>query len=133
MRAAEARFRSVEISLDTELDRAISDTPEFSVRDLSERTYHYKNQVLTWSYQIVRDAPMNGETAWISIFLTYTEPLDDNDDLTVLVRSEIFGLGQLSRVDRKLEYREAIAGIKSSSLKAILDQAFARGADLLAA
>jgi hypothetical protein len=131
MAESEARFRQVERVLDKHLSSLRSNTPDIVVRDLSARTYHYKNQVLTWSHHLVRDREDNGETKRISVLLTYSEPIAGEDDLAIRVRAEIFQQGQLSRIDRRHDYLTPIAYIEQAGLEDLARSAFEQGAELL--
>ena len=133
MSGAELRFKKIETLLDHQL-AGVRSTPTLSgveVHDWSARKYHYKNQFLTWSYQFVRDNLIDGEFERISISLTYMEPLGDDDALAVIIRSEVFQQGQISRVDRKHEYRVGMDEVEASGLEPILRNGFAHGKKLL--
>lgn len=133
MSAAETRFREIESLLDRQL-LALRSATAFGgtlVRDLSARGYHYKNQVLAWSHQFVRDTPRDGEIERVSVFLTYIEPHREGDDLMVVVRSEIFSQGCISRIDRRREYATPMEKVRTDGFGPILETAFAQGAELL--
>jgi hypothetical protein len=131
MSPAEARFREVEALLDAHLAALTNALAEVQMRDDCARTYHYKNQVLTWCYQFVRDVPADGEVERISVWLTYREPFADRDALEVLVCSEIFQQGKISRVNRRQESQWPIASVKAVGLAAIVTRSFEIGAALL--
>lgn len=133
MSPAEMRFRDVEALLDQKLSEARlrAVLSGVAMRDLSARHYHYKNQALSWSWQFVREKAIDGEIERISIFLTYIEPRGDSDALTVLVRSEVFRQGQISRIDRKHESSVTTDHVKAVGLEPLLKDAFEQGRKLL--
>lgn len=133
MSPAEAQFRDVEVLLDHKLSefRRSTASSGLTINDLSARNYHYKNQVLSWSWQFVREIPVDGEIKRISLFLTYMEPLGKSDKMTILVRSEVFQQGQISRIDRKQERCLSIEQIENAGLEPVLKNAFERGHKLL--
>lgn len=133
MDSTEARFRKIESLLDQQVSNLKSGGALAGItsRDLSARNYHYKNQVLTWSWQFVRDIALSGETNRVSICLAYDEPLGRDDALTVSIRSEIFQPGQISRINRRHEYQVAIPEIEQTSLEPLLKRAFEEGTKLL--
>src|SRR5258706_12576919 len=133
MSAAELRFRKIETLLDHQLAvlRSTADLSGVEVHDWCARNYHYKNEVLTWSYQFVRDTLVDGEFERISVRLSYMEPLADDDTLAVFLRRELFQQGQISRIDRKHEYRVAIDQGESAGLEPILKNGFTEGPKLL--
>jgi hypothetical protein len=127
----EARFREVEALLDGHLAALTNAFAGVRVRDDCARTYHYKNQVLSWCYQFVRDVPADGEIERISVWLTYREPFGDRDALEVLVCSEVFQQGQISRVVRRQESQWLIASVRAVGLAAIVTRGFEIGTTLL--
>jgi len=133
--SAEARFREVESLLDQKLSEVRGNLISSGVAmyDLSARTYHYKNQFLSWSWKLVRETIADGETERFSVFLTYMEPLPDRDGLDVLVRSEVFHQGQISRIDCKLEYRLPVSQVEKDGVETIIAEAFERGRSQLLA
>lgn len=129
--SAEAQFRLVEVMLDEQVSALLPNLREVTIRDLSARNYHYKNQFLSWSYQFVRDTKIDAEVERISVFLTYIEPFEGEGGLSCLVRAEVFQQAQVSRVDRKRRYVVSIEQVRSHGLESLLKDAFAQGAALL--
>lgn len=78
----------------------------------------------------MRGREVDGETRRVSVLLTYSEPLGDQDDLSILVRAEVFQQGQVSRVDRRQEERIPIAQIEQTGIVDLVERAFEIGAKL---
>jgi hypothetical protein len=89
MSPAEARFREVEAILDSKLEEYRKDkaSPGILFQDQSARTYHYKNQFLSWSWRFIRDTPLDGETARVSVSIYYGEPFNGKDEVDIAVNS----------------------------------------------
>jgi hypothetical protein len=132
-RRNENKFREVEGWLDAQFAalQARLDAEGIVARDCSSRHYHYKNQILTWSFSFVRDAEMNGETERVTVLLTYSEPLRDEGELTVLIRAEVFQRAQISRIDLRHEYVVELEQVRRNGLQALVMESFVQGAELL--
>jgi len=134
MPPGEARFREVERLLDRRLSefRQSPASAGLSFHERSGRNY-YKNEVLFWLWKIVQDTPVDVEVERISVSLEYTEPrnVGDADVLTVLVQSEVFRQGQISRIDRRHEDRLSVAQVRDVGFRPALQDAFERGRNLL--
>lgn len=136
MRAqAEAKFRQVEGLLDAQFAavRPGLEADGVIVRELSARHYHYKNEMLTWSFALSRDIQGSGETARVSVFLLYCEPVEGvADTLDIRIRSEVFQRAKVSHVDRQRDYAVELEEVRTGGLRAVIVDAFAQGAALLA-
>ena len=130
---AEERFRAVEQVLDRLLAEDTSALNTLTICDLSGRTYHYKNQYLSWSYQFSQDTPVDYETKRISVDMTFVEPVDleKEDVVTVFIRSELFQQGRASRIDEKSEYLMTLLDLEHSGLAACVNVAFQKGEEIL--
>jgi hypothetical protein len=98
----EAYFREAAAELDAML-AAASDwlvRERVSLVDHSARTYHYKNELLSWSVSLSIEWPVGYERAKITVWLTCNQPLDPaaRPDVTVRTIAEVFQMSQLSRV-----------------------------------
>src|SRR5579862_2425170 len=101
-RPQEASFREAAAELDTLLAAASDGLVRegLSVVDESARTYHYKNQYLSWCVRLSTEWPIGYERAKITVSLTCNEPVEASDPPKVTARTvaEIFQIGQPSRV-----------------------------------
>lgn len=134
MSPAEARFREVEAILDSKLDEYRKDKASADVlfQDLSARTYHYKNQFLSWSWRIIRDTPLDGETERVSVSIDYGEPRDGKDEVEIAIRAEVFQSGQISRIDRRGERNITVEQFVAAPFVTFIEDCFARGRALRA-
>jgi hypothetical protein len=137
LKDAEQRFRVGEKILDRALEelRASTNLNGIVVQGAAPggRTYHYKNQFLSWDERFVRDKMHDFETERVTVALTYMEPADlaAEDSVSVLVRCEIFVPGQMSRVDHKTGYDVPLDDIARAGLAEVVAAAFVKGEQIL--
>ena len=127
---SEADFRRVEAVLDKLLNAAEHELQLMGVRiiDQSARSYHYKNDYLSWSYAFQKDLPSGVETASVTVRLTYDEPMQSGQTPHIHLSwtAEIFQTGKISRIRNQSEHlcplsELAPEGIVMCVLKAVRD------------
>jgi hypothetical protein len=101
-------FRAVERELDRLVDVAMARllASDVIVADESAREYHYKNELLVWTYRFQTSWPVGSERAQITVRLQFVEFDEPPALIKVKLRmvAEVFQIGQMSRV-RKEDWR----------------------------
>jgi hypothetical protein len=98
------------------------------------RTYHYKNQFLSWDHEFIREHLHDFETYRVSVFLTYLEPtaLAADANLSVQIRAEVFRAGQISHVDGRVEYDVRLDEVQQKGMVEVMQAALSKGDQFLA-
>lgn len=100
-------FRGIERRLDCALNTAAPQLNELgiAVRDASCRSYHYKNQFLSWEQSFTREHDVDLQVARAEVQLTYMEPIEavQPPEVKVSCRSQLFRQAQESSKDLKHE------------------------------
>jgi hypothetical protein len=124
---AENKFREAERQLDLLFREAepVIAARGISVADDSARSYHYKNEYLSWRYRFETRQPRGSEIAkvWVVVSL-------DECNLTVLKvwrRAEIFQPGQLSRWESTTEEQVPLDTAMQGGLSSIIVEAIQAG------
>jgi hypothetical protein len=101
-------FRTVERELDRLVEHAMARllASDVRVEDESARQYHYKNELLVWTYRFQTSWPVGSEIAQITVRLQFAEFDEPPALIKVEVRTvaEVFQVGQISRV-RNADWR----------------------------
>jgi hypothetical protein len=133
MKEAEKRFREAELQLDELLrrDEAVIAARGITIADWSARTYHYKNDYLSWSqwFEIKRPRGSEIEKVWVTV------SLEEHDVGVVEVRrgAEIFQIGKLSRWQSATEELLPLAEMARRGLASIVLEAIHAGEGEVAA
>lgn len=127
MNETEKRFREAERRLDEMLrrDEAVITARGIIISDWSGRTYHYKNEYLSWSYwfETRRARGSEIEKVWVTV------SLEEHDVGVVEVRrgAEIFQIGKLSRWQSATEELLPLAEMARLGLASIVLEAIQAG------
>jgi hypothetical protein len=137
MDSIEDAFRATEARLDAWLRsaRPALDAAGIRVRDESARTYHYKNDALSWRHALSREAVMGLETACVTVVLATGEPdaADAVAEVRVTSRAELFRTGQPSRISLWDETWHTLATLERAGPQAVVLAAIEQGFAKLAA
>ena len=121
----ETAFREVEQVLDPLIIDAVEQFKEHDVTitDESARTYHYKNQFLSWSYRFESQRPYRGpEIASVTVSLTWDEPafVDVPREIRVWSQAAILQIGKVPRWEHTVEQVHPIELVVSRGITTII-------------
>ncbi|ADB15125.1 hypothetical protein Psta_0435 [Pirellula staleyi DSM 6068] len=125
--AVEHQFREAEHLLDELLRReqAILIARGIVIVDESARTYHYKNDSLSWShrFEIRQWRGSEVEKVWVVLSLDESNVVA----LRVWARAEIFQIGQASRWESTAEELRPMDSVLKTGLSSIILEAICTG------
>lgn len=123
----EKRFREVESQLDMLLhrDEAIIAARGIVITDWSARTYHYKNDYLSWCFRFDTKRARGSEIEKVWVLVSLDEA--DVTALRVWRRAEIFQIGQLSRWQSTTEELLSLETAIRDGLSSIIFEAIRSG------
>lgn len=137
MERVESIFRRVEGVLDELLkkDDERLRSAGLVIEDHSGRTYHYKNDHLSWSQVIRKEWRVDLQRARVTVTLYYGEPAqpDELPTLTVTWRAELFQQGQESSIDKRGTFARSLQDVQQEGVAPVIDTAIAQGAACLPA
>jgi hypothetical protein len=128
----EESFRRTQRTLDELIEAATPELVErgISATDESHRNYHYKNQLLSWSYRFESRRSYRGpEIAMVTVRVTFNEPFDPDapQDVRMWSRSEIFQIGQGPRWEHTEDRLLPIADVLGRGIAELVCTAIAVG------
>jgi hypothetical protein len=123
----EKQFREAERQLDelVRKDEAAIAARGIGVADESARSYHYKNESLSWRYRFETRQPRGSEIAKVWVVVSLDEW--NVAALKVWRRAEIFQLGQLSRWESTTEEQVPLDTALQAGLSPIIFEAIHSG------
>jgi hypothetical protein len=120
----EAAFREAERRLDALLTaaREALERDGVTIEDQSARSYHYKNQYLTWAVRLELTWQVSPERARVTVYIEHSELAHGRGapELRVSRRAEVFQVGKTSRIDVRAERRVPLAVAEREGLGAVV-------------